>query len=161
MGQTCIGGFDLTDHIDTVILRALIDPEDSPELKRAARDILYKTNSEPVGVCHAVIGEAFAGIINDRGPECCQDAAFEFHKYHKRLEKIEIRGIVDPAKVHTLALELHESDAYLEPNDVHILAVALADPDCDTFITRDSRVLTSTEAKRIAQDNGSTIKPTR
>ena len=139
----------------------MIDPEDAPELKRAARDILYKRNSGHVDVCHVVIGEAFAGIVKDRDPGCCQDAAYEFHRFHKRLEKIEICGIEDPGRLHQIALDLHTADAYLEPNDVHILAVALADPDCDTFITRDNRVLTSQEAKRIARENGTSIRPTR
>ncbi len=139
----------------------MIDPEDAQELKRAALEILYKRNSGPVGVCHVVIGEAFAGIVEDRDSGCCQDAAHEFHRFHKRLEKIEIRGIEDPARLHQIAMDLHTADAYLEPNDVHILAVALADTDCDTFITRDNRVLTSQEAKRIARENGTSIRPTR
>lgn len=158
MGLPESGGITLSDHIDTMILRALIDRDDDPDLVDGAHKLLQRSNG-PLEVCHVSIGEAFATMAEDEDRQA-EDLCGAAQSFRSMLEtgSLKICGFHNHKETHSLALRLHKEDDYLEANDGIILANALLCDECHTFYTRDSQMLVSRAVKSIAEEYETAIK---
>ena len=136
-----------------MVLRALIDEKDNPDLRDGAKRILRSTNGKPVDVCHVAIGEAFSTIAesDERNTDDCCDAMREF-RLMLRSSSLRLCGLHDGKGTHELALRLHKEDPQLESNDGLIIANALLCKECSVFYTNDKVPLYSTTIQEIAQE---------
>jgi hypothetical protein len=144
-----------------MVLRALLMPDENPDLTSAAKRLLPGYGQPPLRVSHVAIGETFAGItekdkVSCEGFDC---AMIELNKLTFGGGLVEVKGIPSTEEFHKTALRLHEIDNRLEPNDCLILALALSDPDCDTFVTSDPTMVKSQRLRDCAGEYGTTIVP--
>jgi predicted nucleic acid-binding protein len=121
-----------------MILRALLDEEDNPELRRAVIHLLNSSGDATLRVSHLAVGEVFSGLAEDFEDDR-SGAMVEFQRWIRK-GKVTLQGIKDPRTVHRLALRLHGADRSLEPNDAVILAIALQDRESQVFYTQDRRL---------------------
>jgi predicted nucleic acid-binding protein len=151
----------LTTHIDTMVLRALIMPSEVLDMHNEARKWLLSGSVLPLRVSHVAIGEAFNGICTDHRIDCeGRDCALiEFNRLVFSRDLLEVKGIHDTGRYHDMVLALHQVDERLEPNDCLILALAITDDECDSFLTSDPVMAKSTRLRDIAEENGTTILP--
>ena len=152
MGVPDQDGTHLSSHIDTVILWAIIDESDDPDLRKRARALITRRGSPPFKICHAAIGEAFAGICLQR-PDSLERASHLFNEYLRRRRRIEIYGVPRDLSedLHRLIIGLHDADPQLDPIDAVILGMACIDPDCTNFYTNDRVFLESIPIKEISR----------
>ena len=157
MALSLCDGIALTDHIDTMVLRALIDENDDADLRSGARKLLQK-HGGPLTICHLTIGETFATMAEDedRTVDDCCEAMREFHRMIAK-GSVQICGINCKQETHALAGRLHEADRMLESNDGLILSNALLCKECSAFHTMDTKMLYSTAIKTIADDHSTKI----
>ncbi len=141
-----------------MVLRALIDENDNPDLREGSQKLL-RSKGGPLEVCHVSIGEAFATMIEDqeRTVDDCLEATRSFHHMIKN-GSLSICGFHNHKDTHKLALELHNKDSLLEPNDGIILANALLCRNCQTFYTMDNRMLFGRVALNAAKELGKSIE---
>jgi len=121
-----------------MILRALLDEEDNPEMRRTVVHLLNSSGDAFLRVSHLAVGEVFSGLAEDFEDDR-SGAMVEFQRWVRK-GKVRLHGIKDPWSVHHLALRLHGLDRSLEPNDAVILAIALHDRESQVFYTQDRRL---------------------
>lgn len=140
-----------------MILRALVDKDDNPDLRAGSLKLL-RDHGGPLDVCHVSIGEAFATMVEDeeRTADQCSDAARQFHLMINN-GSLGICGFHNHRETHKLALRLHDEDSLLEANDGIILANALLCSDCRTFYTIDNQMLFGKVAQAVADEKGKAI----
>jgi hypothetical protein len=144
-----------------MVLRALIMPLEMPDMHREASQLLKGTVQLPLRVSHVTIGEAFNGICTDRRMTCdgSDCALIEFNRLACSGHLLEVKGIGDIVQFHDTALELHRADPRLERNDCLILALAITDQDCDSFLTSDPILAHSYNLRDLAARYHTTIVP--
>ncbi len=141
-----------------MILRAFIDETDDRDLRSGATHLVNSHKETSLGISHVTVGEALAGIASEKGQECTSASADELHRKLKS-GTLSICGIKDAKAYHELAIELHETDHFLEPTDGLILANAILASDCHTFYTTDTKILYSNTLPAFAKSRGTAIKP--
>jgi len=152
---------DLTVHIDTMVLRALILPSENPDMHNEAKKWLPPSNQPPLKVSHVAIGEAFAGIAG-KGRMSCEGfdcAMIEFNRLSQNGRYLDVKGIPDVKRYHETALELHRIDNRLEPNDCLLLSLALVDHECVSFLTSDPTMVKSQRLMDLARSLDTAIAP--
>jgi hypothetical protein len=143
-----------------VVLWAVIDESDDPDLREQARALITRRGSPPYRVCHAAIGEAFAGICLER-PDGLEGAARQLDEYVNRRGRIEVYGIPRGLSedLHRLIIRLHDADPHLDPIDATIVGTACIDEDCANLYTNDATLLQSIRLKEIARGYHTRIQP--
>lgn len=152
MGVPDKDGTYLSSHIDTVILWAILDESDDPDLRERARTLVTRRGSPPYRVCHTAVGETFTGICLER-PNSLEMASHHFNEYLNRRGRIEIFGVPRESSedLHRLIIRLHDADPQLDPIDAIILGTACIDEECTNFYTNDRILLESIRIKEIAR----------
>jgi hypothetical protein len=141
-----------------MVLRALIDESDDPVLREPAKALVHRRRAPPFKVCHIAVGEAFAGIARKRKATHI-DPMWKFEQLLHRSESLEIVGIPRDLgeAYHRCALRLHCAEAWLDPNDACILGIALVDPECSVFYTKDRLMVESGRIRKVAREYGATV----
>jgi len=139
----------------------LIMPLEMPDMYREAIQLLREPAQLPLRVSHVTIGEAFNGICTDRRMTCdgSDCALIEFNRLACSGQFLEVKGIGGIEQFHDIALELHRADPRLERNDCLILALAITDHDCDSFLTSDPILVHSQNLRELAAGYHTTIVP--
>lgn len=130
-----------------------MDESDDPDLRAQARTLVNRRGSPPYRVCHAAIGEAFAGICLGR-PDGLEVAVRHFDDYVNRRRRLEVYGIPRGASedLHRLIIRLHDADPRLDPVDATILGTACVDGECTNLHTNDAILLQSISLREIARE---------
>lgn len=147
----------LTAHIDTVVLRALVDEEDDKDLRVGATRLVNSGKEPKLLVCHVVVGETFERLCAEHDVGRCVAALGNFHRLI-RSGKLGIENASDPALLSMHIAKLHEEDTCITQNDLVILANALACEACERFYTTDMILLYSTKVSAYARGYGTEIK---
>jgi len=144
-----------------MVLRALLVPSEAPDMHSEAMRLLSGKAALPLRISHVAIGEAFNGICEDHGIDCDgQDCALiSFNRLVFRGELLEVKGIHDVDHFLEMAEALHRADERLDPNDCLILALAIADEECDSFLTSDPVMVRSAMLREMASDHRKEILP--
>ncbi len=151
----------LTVHIDTMVLRALLVPDENPDMYNEAKRWLPRSRQPPLRVSHVAVGEAFDGIAGKGKMDCegLDCAMIEYNRLVHDGRLLEVKGIPDVRPFHETALRLHRWDNRLEPNDCLLLALALVDDECGSFLTSDPVMVKSRKLMDLALDNDTRIVP--
>lgn len=155
MGIPARRGTRPTRHIDTELLRALVDEEDDPDLCKGMRHLSNDT-SVNLAVSMMAVGEAFTGM-GTFGAERSGKAASEWSRL-RRGRKIRVSGLGNRDEVTNLALRLMAADSHLKPADAFILATAFMDEKCNLLYTTDRVMLESLTLQSIAREHHTDVR---
>lgn len=127
-------------HLDSCILRGLMDSEDKRERRSEAIHLLNSSPGERFRISILAVGEVMGLMGERRSATQCAEAAVELHRL-LQCGKIDLYGIGKGTEVLDLATQLMSSDHFLRAADAMLLAAAFEDPLCSTFATSDRGIL--------------------
>ncbi len=144
-------------YIDTCVLMLFIDTKDPlrPEGTRWKKiEKVLKKNVKQIAVPMPAFGEAFCKI-RDKAGERISEVREEMDRLIKD-HYIEIRYLKEGSDLFGIAASLSKKDNddrnNVSPMDALILASALVDKECTTFITTDTTLLMNSEILEIANN---------
>lgn len=144
-------------HIDTVILRGMLDTTEKDEYYDIGRHLANSTKrTDPLGVSIPTIGEAFHGLCADldsRESSVCGDAAIRL-KNLVEMGKIVLIGLGGKNRVYTIVRELLDVDDRLGTTDAIILSTACNYDPCSVFYTTDGTMAESISIAEVAKNYG-------
>ena len=127
-------------HLDSCLLRGLIDSEDKRERRSEAVHLMNSSPGARFRVSILAVGEVMGLMGERRSASQCAEAAAELHRLQHG-GRIELHGIGKETEVLDLASQLMDSDHFLRAADAMLLAAAFEDPICSTFATSDRGIL--------------------
>jgi hypothetical protein len=138
-------------HIDTSLLRGMIDKNDCPMNRKNSVHLLNSFHTNVLRASILSVGEAFGRMAEVRSISDCADAGAELRRLIM-VNRLELYGFGTTGEAFRLGQELLKKDWCLTPVDSLIAACALTDPDCGVFVTEDDAMIKSRalleEAKR-------------
>lgn len=144
-------------HIDSCILRAMVDEEDDARKRRLASHLLHANRGRPFRVSIIAIGEVFGKMAESSKMASCADSAIELRRlFHK--DALELFGLGRDREIVDIADAILKRDLRLTPTDVMIVASAMTDPQCGRFVTLDHSLLESKVLDKIGRDRGIAIE---
>ncbi len=152
-------------HIDTNILRYLLDPEEDSTLKGSARGLIFGPGEKlPVCISCPVAGELVALLAKDTVERDAAGHDFEramatFWRYIKE-ERLELfmfgRNAIGLLRI---AERLFKVETRLETTDAIILASFVADNQAVVFFTTDPILLGVELVSFVKKEWGKSIRP--
>jgi hypothetical protein len=139
-------------HLDSCILRAIIDRDDNKERKRIVRHLMNTTLDRPFRVSLVAVGEVTGKMAEDSSVSACAEAGAELRKLFMK-RRLELFGMGRGGEVLNMAGLIQDLDPLLTPSDIVIVACALVDPQCGRFLTVDDKLLESRSLKRLGREN--------
>ena len=139
-------------HIDTVILRALIDEKDDSRTRLPAIHF-FNRESRRIGISLFATGEAFQGISNERDTASLSESAANLSLLMRRGRVVTIGSGDNSREVVPIALELMHRQR-LDCTDALILSTAVTDKHCKEFYTTDSKLVLGNYLKEVARMSG-------
>ena len=127
-------------HLDSCILRSLIDEEDGREEIRLGRRLLNIYKRESFCISAVAVGEVMGLMPQKRSRACCEKAEASFHSMMERGKLIFI-GVGDGEGSFVEALEIMRSDPRATSADALIAALAIEDQECGGLVTYDKNLI--------------------
>lgn len=143
-------------HLDSCILRAMMDKDDDAENRRTARHLMNTHHGRPFRVSIAAIGEVFGKMAEDSDIATCAEAGAELRKLFLRGD-LELFGMGCGNDIWGIAQKILEQDPRLTNSDIMIASSALADPQCDGFLTKDFSLMESRVLAEMGNERGVAI----
>jgi hypothetical protein len=139
-------------HLDSCILRALLDPEDERERISRARRLINSRSDATFRVSILAIGEVFGKMAETRPASACGDAAAELSRLI-RSERIELYGIGKRNEALNIAASVIGNDPLVSPADALLVSCAMTDKACGTFVTMDRILRESSLMRDLASEH--------
>ena len=139
-------------HLDSCLLRGLLDHEDQQDTRSKARRLVNSMTGSVFRVSILAVGEVLGKMAEERGAAASGDAASELSRLF-RGGRLQLYGIGKGSEVSSLVTALMAADGLLSPADAFLVACALADEEATVFATLDqdiihSRIVKSHAAQR-------------
>jgi len=144
---------DRVTHIDSCILRAMIDMDDDAENRRTIRHLLNARIGGSFRVSICSIGEVMGKMAEASKVATCAESGAELRRLFLK-NRMELFGLGQGREVVDIAESIVDQDSRLTPADVMIFSSAVADPQCGIFLTLDHQLMESGVLNRIATKRG-------
>jgi hypothetical protein len=142
-------------HLDTVILRAIIDEDD--ELYHQARHLVNDGKYGPFGASILAVGESFALIAEDCESHRLNESSNQLRSLIKK-KKIVIRGNGPGDECFSMAKEIMRIDSYIKPTDALITSIMMLDDQSMGLYTTDKILLINENLKSMVSDKRKWIR---
>lgn len=129
-------------HIDSMLLRGMLDPEDDAANRSEAMHILNSSPHVRFKVSILAIGEVMGKMAEKRGADATAEAAAQLSRLF-RGRKFVLYGIGKGSEAMMVADEIMRMDHMITPSDALLAACALVDKECTSFTTTDQRLIDS------------------
>lgn len=129
-------------HLDSSLLRGLVDPDDSEENHSRARRLFNSSPSAQFRVSILAVGEVVGKMAETRSASIGAEATAELSRLFRR-GRLELYGIGKGIEATELATLMMKADPLLTPTDALLAACAFADDECDVFATADGGLVES------------------
>ncbi|MEI6796112.1 MAG: hypothetical protein WCK39_04540 [Methanomassiliicoccales archaeon] len=136
-------------HLDSSLLRGLVDPDDDPANRSEAKRLLNSSPEARFRISILAAGEVIGKIAETKSVSCGAGATAELSRLFRR-RRLDMRGIGKGYEAMELAVELMKSDPLITPADALLVAIASKDDECDAFATLDNTILESKVLERQA-----------
>lgn len=147
-------------HINSSLLRGLIDPGDKSDRRVESRHLLNASLGVQFRVSILAIGEFLGKMVEVRSTSAYTEAATELSRlFHGG--RLDLFGIGREIEVFALAFETMALDRFLSPADAFLVASAMVDEECSAFATMDRPLLESIALKKLAASHGVKILDAR
>jgi predicted nucleic acid-binding protein len=147
-------------HLDSSILRGMVDPDDSEENRSRARRLFNSNPSAQFKVSILAVGEVVGKMAETRSASVGAEATAELSRLFRR-RRLELHGIGKGIEATELATQMIKADPLLKPADALLVACAFADDECGVFATADEGLVESSIVGRQATLHGVRIHDAR
>ncbi|MEI6795289.1 MAG: hypothetical protein WCK39_00340 [Methanomassiliicoccales archaeon] len=136
-------------HLDSSLLRGMVDPDDSEENRSRARRLFNSNPSWQFRVSILAVGEVVGKMAETRSASASSEATAELSRLFRR-RRLELHGIGKGIEATELATQMMKADPLLTPTDALLVACAFADDECNVFATADEGLVESSTVDRQA-----------
>lgn len=138
-------------HLDTCYLISYLDNDpksvEDKDFNRKARSTINRllAQKSEVEISEIAVGEFLGVAIRDGYDD---SMVMDFY-HHLQQKHFKIRHVEDAELFSQLALEIRRADAWIESNDVLIIAHSMATANCSNLLTFDTNLIQSQGVTRI------------
>lgn len=147
-------------HIDSCLLRGLIDPDDNQDNRSRAKRLLNSSHGGRFKISILAAGEVLGKIAETKSVSSAAEAAAELSRMFRR-RKLSLYGIGRREAAMALAVELMRGDPMITPSDALLVACAFEDSECSVFATSDDTLIESRYIGMYAISHGPKILDAR
>ena len=147
-------------HLDSCLLRGLIDPDDIPKNRSRAKRLLNSSHEARYKMSTLAAGEVLGKIAETRSVSSAAEATAELSRLFRR-RKLSLYGIGRREETMELAVELMKGDTMITPTDALLVACAFEDSECGAFASSDDVLIESRVIQTLATSYGVKILDAR
>lgn len=129
-------------HIDSCILRGMLDADDDRGNRREAIHLLNSSSDLCFRVSIVAIGEVVGKMAESNNTTMTVEAAARLSKLF-RGHRLELYGMGRGSNAMLVADEIMDADHLITPSDAFLVACALGDGECTGFATMDHLLIKS------------------